>query len=85
MIARGFGAAAVLMALVLVLFVIARVIGGRGPGHRTRRQVRRAARASRQDLARFDELHAPGLSLFEAAPRTEASATAAPTASGEND
>jgi phosphate transport system permease protein len=85
MIARGFGAAAVLMALVLVLFVIARVIGGRGPGHRTRRQVRRAARASRQDLARFDELHAPGLSLFEAESPAEASATADPTASGEND
>ncbi|MFF2517770.1 phosphate ABC transporter permease PstA [Streptomyces sp. NPDC058086] len=85
MIARGFGAAAVLMALVLVLFVIARVIGGRGPGHQTRRQVRRTARASRQDVARFAELHTPGLSLFEDAPRTEASATADPTAPGEND
>ncbi|MFD7047540.1 phosphate ABC transporter permease PstA [Streptomyces mirabilis] len=85
MIARGFGAAAVLMALVLVLFVIARVIGGRGPGHQTKRQARRTARASRQDVARFDELHAPGLSLFEAESPAEASATADPTASGEND
>lgn len=33
---RGFGAAAVLMALVLVLFVLARVVGGRGPGGRSR-------------------------------------------------
>ncbi|MEU6539282.1 phosphate ABC transporter permease PstA [Streptomyces sp. NPDC047000] len=64
MIARGFGAAAVLMALVLVLFVIARVIGGRGPGHQSRRQARRAARASQRDVRRFAELHSPGLSLF---------------------
>ncbi|MFF2379980.1 phosphate ABC transporter permease PstA [Streptomyces sp. NPDC058108] len=85
MIARGFGAAAVLMALVLVLFVIARVIGGRGPGHQTRRQARRTARASRRDLERFDELHAPGLSLFRAGSPAEASATADPTSSGEND
>lgn len=94
MIARGFGAAAVLMALVLVLFVIARVIGGRGPGHRTKRQARRTARASRRDVERFEELHAPGLSLFEdPAPsetaETDGSATAAPAfpapATGEND
>ncbi|MFD9005343.1 phosphate ABC transporter permease PstA [Streptomyces sp. NPDC059582] len=53
MIARGFAAATVLMAQVLVLFVIARVIGGRGPGHQSRRQARRAARGSRLDAARF--------------------------------
>ncbi|MGW9028467.1 phosphate ABC transporter permease PstA [Streptomyces sp. NPDC055722] len=69
MIARGFGAAAVLMALVLVLFAIARVIGGRGPGHQSRRQARRTARASRRDAARFAELHAPGLTLFDADPQ----------------
>ncbi|MYV46147.1 phosphate ABC transporter permease PstA [Streptomyces sp. SID2888] len=69
-IARGFGAAAVLMALVLVLFAVARVIGGRGPGHLSRRQARRAARASRRDTARFAELHAPGLSLFDSVPGT---------------
>ncbi|MFD4509264.1 phosphate ABC transporter permease PstA [Streptomyces sp. NPDC058457] len=68
MIARGFGAAAVLMALVLVLFVIARVIGGRGPGHQNKRQARRAARASRRDATRFAELHTPGLELFEPGP-----------------
>ncbi|MFC3578434.1 phosphate ABC transporter permease PstA [Streptomyces yaanensis] len=66
MIARGFGAAAVLMALVLVLFAIARVIGGRGPGHQNRRQARRTARASRRDVDRFAQLHAPGLMLFDA-------------------
>ncbi|MER6533652.1 phosphate ABC transporter permease PstA [Streptomyces sp900105755] len=65
MIARGFGAAAVLMALVLVLFMIARVIGGRGPGHQNKRQARRAARASRRDTTRFAELDTPGLELFE--------------------
>jgi phosphate transport system permease protein len=56
MIARGFGAAAVLMALVLVLFAVARTLGGRGPGHLSRRQVRRTARASRRDAARFAAL-----------------------------
>ncbi|MFJ9633638.1 phosphate ABC transporter permease PstA [Streptomyces sp. NPDC101175] len=64
MIARGFGAAAVLMALVLILFVIARVIGGRGPGQQSRSQARRTARASHRDTLRFTELHSPGLSLF---------------------
>ncbi|WP_329380342.1 phosphate ABC transporter permease PstA [Streptomyces sp. NBC_01716] len=53
MIARGFGTAAVLMALVLLLFVIARVIGGRGPGQLTRRQEHRRVRASRQDAERM--------------------------------
>ncbi|MFD4975168.1 phosphate ABC transporter permease PstA [Streptomyces sp. NPDC058424] len=75
-IARGFGAAAVLMALVLVLFAIARVIGGRGPGQLTRRQARRAALASRRDADRFAELHAPALSLFDSVPQnTDLSAT----------
>ncbi|MFD7862568.1 phosphate ABC transporter permease PstA [Streptomyces sp. NPDC057682] len=53
MIARGFGTAAVLMALVLVLFVVARVIGGRGPGQLTRRQEHRRVLASRRDAERF--------------------------------
>ncbi len=41
MIARGFGAAAVLMGMVLMLFVLARIAGGRGPGELTARQRRR--------------------------------------------
>jgi phosphate transport system permease protein len=65
MIARGFGAAAVLMALVLVLFAVARILGGRGPGQQTKRQARRTARASKRDAARFAEAHAPALSLFD--------------------
>lgn len=50
---RGFGAAAVLLALVVLLFLIARWIGGRGPGQLTRGQQRRRAAASRRDAARF--------------------------------
>lgn len=73
MVARGFGAAAVLMALVLVLFTIARVIGGRGPGQLSKRQARRAARASRRDVERFDDLRAPVPSLL--APATPAATT----------
>jgi phosphate transport system permease protein len=61
MIARGFGAAAVLMALVLVLFAIARVIGGRGPGQQNKRQARRTQRASRRDSERFAQPHDPEL------------------------
>jgi phosphate transport system permease protein len=41
---RAFAAAVVLMALVLVLFTIARLLGGKAPGELTRRQRRRAAR-----------------------------------------
>lgn len=47
-IERAFGAALVLMFLILVLFTIARVAGGAAPGELTRRQRRRMAR----DLAR---------------------------------
>lgn len=53
MVARGFGTAATLLVLVLLLFAIARVIGGRGAGQLTARQRRRRAAASRRDLNRF--------------------------------
>lgn len=56
MVARGFGTAAVLMLLVLVLFVFARLLGGRGPGALSRRQSRAADRASRRDVERFEQL-----------------------------
>jgi len=52
-IARGFGTAAFLLALVLVLFVVARIIGGRGPGNLTARQRRRRAAASARDAQRM--------------------------------
>jgi phosphate transport system permease protein len=53
MIERGFGAAAVLMLLVLLLFVIARVIGGRAPGDVTARGGRRRVAQSARDVERF--------------------------------
>lgn len=53
MITRGFGAAAFLLVLVLVLFVIARFIGGRGPGQLTKRQRKANARRSARDVQRF--------------------------------
>jgi len=51
--ARGFGAACFLLFVVLVLFVIARIVGGRGPGQLSSRQARRLERRSARDLARF--------------------------------
>jgi phosphate transport system permease protein len=55
--ARGFGAAAVLLVLVLVLFAIGRIIGGRGPGQLSARQMRRRRAASRRDLTRYTARH----------------------------
>lgn len=53
-IARGFGAAAVLMIIVLVLFSLARILGGRPAGRLSKRQVRRRAAQSLADLARIE-------------------------------
>jgi phosphate transport system permease protein len=53
MIARGFGAAATLIFLVLLLFVIARLIGGKGPGQLNARQRRARAAGSVADLHRI--------------------------------
>jgi phosphate transport system permease protein len=52
-IARGFGAAFILLLLVVVLFLVARRIGGRGPGQLSPAQQRRRAAASRRDADRF--------------------------------
>jgi phosphate transport system permease protein len=57
-ITRGFGTAALLLVVVLVLFIVARLIGGRGPGNLTPRQQRRRISASRRDLARIEGSHA---------------------------
>lgn len=57
-IARGFGAACALLVLVVLLFAIARKIGGRGPGQLTARQQRNRALGSRRDLTRFDRYDA---------------------------
>jgi phosphate transport system permease protein len=51
---RGFATAAVLMLLVLVLFALARIVGGRGAGQLTRRQARRRAAQSARDLVRIE-------------------------------
>jgi phosphate transport system permease protein len=53
-IVRGFGTAAVLLALVLILFIIARLIGGRGPGALSDRGLKRRARQSARDMTRFE-------------------------------
>jgi phosphate transport system permease protein len=45
MVSRAFGAGLALMIMVLVLFAIARVIGGKPPGQLSRRQQRRVRRA----------------------------------------
>lgn len=58
MIARGFGTATVLLTLVLILFALARLIGGRGPGQLTPRQQRRITDASRADLRRMSDASA---------------------------
>ncbi len=53
LVARGFATAAFLLLVVLALFVIARVIGGRGAGHVSPHQARRINRASMHDRERF--------------------------------
>ena len=58
---RAFGAAVVLILLVLFLFGIARVLGGKAPGELTRRQRRRAAR---ERLA-HENLRNPGRSATD--------------------
>jgi phosphate transport system permease protein len=55
MISRGFGAASVLLLLVLVLFAVARIIGGRDAGQLSRRGTHRRVVASRRDVRRFAE------------------------------
>lgn len=50
---RAFGCAAFLLLVVITLFVIARKVGGWGPGHLSNRGQRRAREASSRDVARF--------------------------------
>ncbi len=54
LVARGFATAAVLMLVVLILFAVARIIGGRPAGSVTHRQARRLAARSAKDLARLE-------------------------------
>jgi len=73
-VARGFGTAALLLGLVLILFIIARVAGGRGPQDLSPRQQRARARQSARDVSRFARHHPapapqpvlPGIELYPA-------------------
>ncbi|WP_405013394.1 phosphate ABC transporter permease PstA [Kitasatospora sp. NBC_01539] len=58
-VARAFGAAAVLLALVLLLFLLARAVGGRGPGELSRRRSAARTRRSAADAARMRRTSAP--------------------------
>ena len=53
-IARGFATSAVLMLLVLLLFTVARVVGGRPAGRLSNRQARKAMANSVKDAERFE-------------------------------
>lgn len=53
-VARGFGAGGTLLLLVLVLFIVARFLGGRGAGHLSKRQQARAVKTSARDLRRIE-------------------------------
>lgn len=55
MVSRGFATAAFLLLVVLVLFIIARLIGGQEAGKITDGQLRRMAAQSRRDLPRIEE------------------------------
>ena len=50
---RAFGCASFLLLVVIVLFVVARKIGGWGPGHLSKRGQRRVVAASARDAERF--------------------------------
>jgi len=52
-VSRGYAAAGLLFVLVLILFALARVIGGRGPGQLSNGQRRRRAVASAALAARY--------------------------------
>lgn len=57
LVARGFATAAVLMVVVLLLFTVARILGGRPAGHLSTRQARRARSQSARDLQRIERRH----------------------------
>lgn len=55
---RGFATAAFLLLLVLVLFVLARILGGQQAGEVTQRQLRRLLSRSRRDQSRVEANYA---------------------------
>ncbi|MFJ4038427.1 phosphate ABC transporter permease PstA [Microbacterium sp. NPDC090007] len=74
MIARGFGAAATLIVLVLVLFIVARAIGGKGPGQLSPRRRRARAAASLDDLARIERRADRTAATIHGVPATDVAA-----------
>lgn len=72
-IARGFGAAVVLMVLVFVLFLVARIIGGKGAGQLSRSGLRRARATSKRAGARVSrrQVTAPAYNGFDIGPVPE--------------
>jgi phosphate transport system permease protein len=52
MVSRAFGAGLALMLMVLVLFAIARLVGGKAPGELTRRQRRQIRRDADRGAAK---------------------------------
>jgi phosphate transport system permease protein len=52
-ITRAFGCGAFLLVVIIVLFLVARKIGGWGPGHLSPRGQRKATEASRKDIERI--------------------------------
>lgn len=62
---RAFGCASFLLLLVIVLFAIARKIGGWGPGHVSPRAQRRLNRQSAADVQRFANRPAPPTLVIE--------------------
>ncbi|WP_241985468.1 phosphate ABC transporter permease PstA [Cryobacterium sp. TMT1-21] len=77
MIARGFGTAAVLILLVLTLFALARVVGGKGPGQLSPRHEQRVLLASGRDLQRMNVRN--DLAAGDPSPRPESLSTSSPT------
>lgn len=57
MIARGFAAGVTLLVLVMILFVIARLIGGKPAGQIGKRRAKRRAQASKRDFRRIEAQH----------------------------
>ncbi|WP_182377527.1 ABC transporter permease subunit [Nocardioides sp. WS12] len=57
MVTRGFATAALLLIVVLILFTLARVIGGQRAGELTARQLRRRMARSRRDQSRVESNH----------------------------
>jgi phosphate transport system permease protein len=53
---RAFGAASFLLVVVVILFLVARRIGGWGPGHLSPRGQRRVQAASARDVTRFAQI-----------------------------